>query len=150
MNAKKLIESVYNSFHMNFIYEMYSKKGRPADPLTTSEIFSMEVIVALGRPTVNQFASYLHLTSPNAAYKVNHLVSKGYLNKIQSETDKRVFYLEATQKYLDHYAINRSYTERVFARTRKRLTKEEWATFKKVMTVIHEEQEAESKLFGGK
>ena len=81
---KALFEKIYIGTSMNFFHEVFNKKGKPDDALTTSEVFSMEVIYSLGRPTVNQFARYLHLTSPNAAYKVNHLVQKGYLTKTQS------------------------------------------------------------------
>lgn len=125
---------------MSFYHEVFDKKGKPQEALTTSEVFSMEVIYSLGRPTVNQFAKYLHLTSPNAAYKVNHLVQKGYLKKTQSQTDKRVYYLEPTEKYYSYYAINHSNVDRIFDGLAEHLTDEEWVVFEKILNVLGDEQ----------
>ena len=45
----------------------------------------METIQALGSPTINEFASFMRISPPNAAYKINSLIRKGYIQKIQSE-----------------------------------------------------------------
>lgn len=63
----------------------------------------MESIMALGRPSVNEFATFMRISPPNAAYKVNSLVKKGYIRKIQSPEDRREYHLEVTQKYIDYY-----------------------------------------------
>lgn len=137
---KKQFEKIFISASMSFYHEVFDKKGKPQEALTTSEVFSMEVIYSLGRPTVNQFAKYLHLTSPNAAYKVNHLVQKGYLKKTQSQTDKRVYYLEPTEKYYSYYAINHSNVDRIFDGLAEHLTDEEWVVFEKILNVLGDEQ----------
>ncbi len=36
----------------------------------------METIQALGTPTVNEFATFMRISPPNAAYKVNSLIKK--------------------------------------------------------------------------
>ena len=36
----------------------------------------MEVIMALGEPTIAQFSHMMNLSTPNAAYKINSLVFK--------------------------------------------------------------------------
>ena len=137
---KKKFEKIFIAASMNFYHEVFDKKGKPQEALTTSEVFSMEVIYSLGRPTVNQFAKYLHLTSPNAAYKVNHLVQKGYLKKTQSQTDKRVYYLEPTEKYYSYYAINHSNVDRIFDGLAEHLTDDEWVVFEKILNVLGDEQ----------
>ena len=38
--------------------------------------------MALEEPTINEFASFVNISSPNAAYKVNSLIQKGYVEKI--------------------------------------------------------------------
>ena len=48
----------------------------------------MEIIMALGRPTINEFARFVNISPPNAAYKVNSLIQKGYVRKEQSPEDK--------------------------------------------------------------
>ena len=57
---------------------------------------SMEVMMALGEPTIAQFSHMMNLSTPNAAYKINSLVKKGYVERIQSTTDKREYRLRPT------------------------------------------------------
>lgn len=47
----------------------------------------MESIMALGRPTVNEFATFMCISPPNAAYKGEQSGEKGYIRKIQSPSD---------------------------------------------------------------
>ena len=87
---------VYTKFKMHFYKEVFKKWRDREATLTTVETFCMEIIHALGKPTVSEFASFTSLSSANAADKINNLVKKGYLNKVQSEEDKRIYYLENT------------------------------------------------------
>ena len=99
----------------------------------------MEIINAANGPTVNEFAKIANLSSPNAAYKVNNLMKKGYLEKVQSTEDKREYHLYVTQKYLDYYNISYQYLDTVMNRLEGRFTKEEMETVKRVLKVMDEE-----------
>ena len=57
----------------------------------------------MGEPTIAQFSHMMNLSTPNAAYKINSLVKKGYVERIRSTADKREYHLRPTQKYLDYY-----------------------------------------------
>ena len=87
--TEKLFEDVYLNFKLHFYQMVFKNFENGEATLTTVESFCMEVIYALGNPTVNQFATFIGISSPNAAYKINNLIKKGYLNKVQSDTDKR-------------------------------------------------------------
>ena len=69
-----------------------------------------------------EFAKIANLSSPNAAYKVNNLMKKGYLEKIQSKEDKREYHLYVTQKYVDYYNISYQYLDKVMNRLEERFT----------------------------
>ena len=97
--------NVYTKFKLHFYKEIFQRFQTREASLTTVETFCMETILALGSPTVNEFASFMCISPPNAAYKVNSLVKKGYINKVQSEIDRREYHLEVTQKYIDYYNI---------------------------------------------
>lgn len=130
---------VYTKFKMHFYKEVFKKwEGREAS-LTTVETFCMEIIYALGRPTVSEFANFTNLSSANAADKVNNLIRKGYINKVQAEDDKRKYYLEVTQKYLDYYNISYKYLQTVMKRVEEKFTKEELEVLNKILTVMDEE-----------
>ena len=131
--------SVYTKFKWHFYQKVFERWEDREATLTTVETFCMEIIYAMKNPTVNEFASVANLSSPNAAYKVNSLVKKGYLRKIQSKEDKREYHLEPTEKYIDYYNISYHYMDTVMDRIQNRFTKEEQEQLKKILIIMSEE-----------
>lgn len=130
---------VYSKFKLHF-YQMIFEKIRDREAsLTTVETFCMEIIYLLNGPTVNEFAKIASLSSPNATYKVNNLIKKGYLEKVQSKEDKREYHLYVTKKYLDYYNISHHYLDTVIARLEERFTKEELETVARVVQAVDRE-----------
>ncbi len=130
---------VYSKFKLHFYQEIFRRFQDREASLTTVETFCMESIQALGRPTVNEFASFMHISSPNAAYKVNSLVKKGYVKKIRSQEDRREFYLEPTEKYMDYYNISTRYLRTVMDRIAARFSPEDCALLERMLTVVDDE-----------
>ena len=139
-------ELVYTKFKLHFYQEIFERFQNREASLTTVETFAMETIQALGSPTVNEFASFMRISPPNAAYKINSLIRKGYVRKIQSEQDKREYHLQVTQKYRDYYNISSDYVHQVVDRMRKRLTPEECAKLEEALTIIDRELMPEGRL----
>ena len=90
-------EIVYTKFKLHFYQEIFERFQNREASLTTVETFAMETIQALGCPTINEFASFMRISPPNAAYKINSLIRKGYVQKIQSAHDKREYHLQVTR-----------------------------------------------------
>lgn len=130
---------VYTKFKLHFYTKFFERIQERETSLTTVETFCMEIIYSINNPTVNEFARVANISSPNAAYKINNLIKKGYLRKVQSEVDKREFHLEVTEKYLDYYNITYSYIGKVMNRLEERLTPEELQTLEKVLNVMSDE-----------
>lgn len=130
---------VYTKFKLHFYQEIFRRFQDREASLTTVETFCMESIMALGRPTVNEFATFMCISPPNAAYKVNSLVKKGYIRKIQSPSDRREFHLEVTQKYIDYYNISYSYLHTVVERARERFSPEDCAKLEEMLTIVSTE-----------
>ena len=131
--------NVYTKFKLHFYQEIFRRFQDREASLTTVETFCMETIMALGNPTVNEFASFMRISPPNAAYKVNSLVKKGYIRKVQSREDKREYHLEVTQKYIDYYNISASYTTEVVKRANARFTPEECSKLEEMLTIVSRE-----------
>ena len=130
---------VYSKFKLHFYQKVFERIEGRETSLTTVETFCMEIIYAANGPTVNEFAKLANLSSPNAAYKVNNLMKKGYLEKIQSTEDKREYHLYVTQKYLDYYNISYQYLNTVLNRLEGRFSQEELEVVKSVLKVMDEE-----------
>ena len=131
--------SVYTKFKLHFYKAVFSRFQDREASLTTVESFCMEIIMALGRPTINEFARFVQISPPNAAYKVNSLVQKGYVRKVQSPEDKREYFLEVTQKYIDYYNISYSYLNTVMDRIKHRFPEEEVERLEDMPHVISSE-----------
>ena len=138
--TKKLFTEVYTNFKLHFYREVFRNFDHREATLTTVETFCMEVIYAMKNPTINEFASFIQISSPNAAYKVNNLIRKGYLQKIRSKQDHREYFLQVTQKYIDYYNVSSSYVDRVLDKVEGKMTEKEIEDFYHTLTIIQEEQ----------
>ena len=135
----KAFFDVYTKFKLHFYQEIFRRFQDREASLTTVETFCMETIQALGSPTVNEFATFMRISPPNAAYKVNSLVKKGYIRKVQSPDDRREYHLEVTQKYIDYYDISSGYLVEVMNRVAARFSPEECSKLEEMLTVISRE-----------
>ena len=79
------------------------------------------------------------ISSPNATYKVNSLIKKGYLTKEQSGEDKREVILKVTDKYYKYWNINQKYMDIVEDRLEQSLSPEEFQLFNRIMKKISDE-----------
>lgn len=137
---------VYTKFKLRFYQAVFSRFQDREASLTAVETFCMEIILALKEPTINEFASFVQISSPNAAYKVNSLIQKGYVEKIRSSHDRREYHLRPTQKYMDYYNVSASYLQQVMDRVKNRFTGEETALLDRMLTIIGDELMPEVKL----
>lgn len=136
---EQAFNDVYTKFKLHFYRAVFGRFQKREASLTTVETFCMEIIMALGKPTVNEFSSFVGISAPNAAYKVNSLIQKGYVRKEQSESDKREYHLVATQKYIDYYNISYSYLGTVMERIQDRFPPEDVAKIQQMLEIISDE-----------
>lgn len=136
---KEEFHKVYSKFKLHFYHEAFKTwRGRNLS-LTTVEAFCMEIIYMLERPTVSEFSNFASLSSANAADKINNLIKKGYLNKVQSKEDRRKYYLVPTDKYENYYFINNSYIDNVMEKVEDRFSEKELETFRTILSVMSNE-----------
>ena len=92
-NAMALFRSV-KRLGMTAYRRMFSRRGIVG--LTSSEVFSLYMIELMDAPTIKDFAAYIGISQPNATYKINALVEKGYVEKLPSATDRREYHIYTT------------------------------------------------------
>lgn len=132
-------QQVYTKFKLHFYQQVFSKFENREATLTTVESFCMEVIMALGHPTIAEFSNMMNLSTPNAAYKINNLVKKGYVKKVQSTTDKREYHLYPTRKYVDYYSISYAYLQKVVDRAKQRFSPDELQKLEEMLSIVSSE-----------
>ncbi len=132
-------DRVYTKFKLHFYRSVFDRFQDREASLTTVETFCMEIINALDHPTINEFSSFLNISPPNAAYKINSLIQKGYVIKEQSPDDKREYHLSVTQKYIDYYNISQRYLTTVLDRVKERFSEEDVAKLEEMLNVIADE-----------
>lgn len=106
MPASELSESIsdlYKNLRLSHYRNLFAQLLEKAGSLSATEAFSAEVIYLLDHPTISEFAAFLGISQPNASYKVNALVTKGYLERVGSDDDRREAHLNVTKKFLDYY-----------------------------------------------
>ena len=130
---------VYTKFKLHFYQKVFGRFQSREASLTTVESFCMEIIQALDKPTINEFAQFVQISPPNAAYKVNSLIQKGYLRKVRSEDDRREYYLEPTDKYVDYYNISYRYLSTVMDSIKERFSPEDTEKIEEILHIISDE-----------
>ena len=139
--------NVYDKFKLEFFRRIFELVREREGSLSAMEAFSIEVIHALGEPTIGQFAEFLNISQSNATYKVNNLIKKGYLQKQNSTTDRREYHLVLSEKYYGYADIMRSYVKTVMDRIEMNFTPEETELFSKMLGRISDELMPEAGVF---
>ena len=134
---KNPLSAVYSKFRIHYYRDVFHRINSRELSLTTTEVYCVEIIHSLNKPTIQEFANFIGISSPNATYKVNSLIKKGYVEKVQSDTDKREFYLDVTEKFYRYYNINEKYLDIVEERLKKELSEEEFKMFNDTLKKIY-------------
>ena len=93
----------------------------------------------LSEPTVGQFADFLNISQSNATYKVNSLIKKGYLERQNSQTDRREYHLVLSEKYYNYASLMSSYEMQVIERIKQRFDKEDLENLDRMLQIISTE-----------
>jgi len=136
---EKSLSDVYTKFKINFYRNIFKRFEDREASLTAVETVCVEVIHALGQPTIGQFSSFVMISQANAAYKVQSLIKKGYVEKIQSKFDRREYRLMVTDKFYQYYGVSQNYLQEVSDRITEHFTPEEIQIFTKMLSVINDE-----------
>lgn len=138
MLEKSFIE-VYDKFKLQFYRRVFDQVHEREGSLSAMEAFSLEVIFMLDRPTVGQFADFLHISQSNATYKVNSLMKKGYLERHNSQVDRREYHLVLSEKFYRYRDLMSSYERTVMQRVRERLPEADVQKFDEILQVMSAE-----------
>ena len=141
---EKNFTEVYEKFELQFFRRVFENVRERDGSLSAMEAFSLEVIYLLREPTVGQFADLLNISQSNATYKVNSLIKKGYIERQNSQTDRREYHLVLSEKFLNYIGLFNSYEHTVMQRIEERFPEEDVRKFDEMLRVISRELMPES------
>ena len=130
---------VYDRFKLQFYRKVFELVRERDGSLSAMEAFSLEVIQMLGTPTVGQFADFLNISQSNATYKVNNLIKKGYIERQNSQLDRREYHLVLSEKYYRYIGLLSSYENTVTERMVSRFSPEDIAKFDDMLRIVSDE-----------
>lgn len=136
---RKSFTDVYSKFKLQFYRRVFDLVRERDGSLSAMEAFALEVIGMLGKPTVGQFAEFLNISQSNATYKVNNLIKKGYVERLNSTTDRREYHLVLSEKYYKYINLMDSYQSEVLGRIEQRFSPEDVEKFDEMLRVISDE-----------
>lgn len=128
---------LFSGMKLNFYKGLFTRQKKTGT-LSASEVFSLDVIRLMGRPTIGAFANFINVPLSNATYKINTLIEKGFIRKRKSEKDKREFYLELTEKYAN-IELDGMRHQAVMERVEKRLSPHQLKVLEQILVIVDEE-----------
>lgn len=133
---KELFSDVYEKFKLNFYRSIFRGLEDREASLTPTEILCVEVINAMGKPTIKELTDFMETSQSNMAYRVSNLMKKDYIRKIQSREDKREYYLEPTEKFYKYYHMRTQYIDTVIGRVSESFPEEEIEILIKILDAM--------------
>ena len=134
---ERAMKRLFAGMKLNFYRGLYTKQKKTGT-LSASEVFSLDVIRLLGKPTIGAFAKFINVPLSNATYKINTLIEKGFIKKSKSEKDKREFYIELTEK-CNIINLDESRQPALMDRVEKRLSSHQIKVLEQILTIVDEE-----------
>ena len=139
-DLEKHFNNMYDKFKLLLYDRALKERGSslPGD-LSLQEVIYMEIIIALGSPTVAEFSRYSKLSAPNTAYRLNKLEERGYIRRTRNTLDKREFRIEPTNRYREEYGVIFDYIHLVCDRIEERFSPDDVDKFREMLGIISEE-----------
>ena len=129
----KEITNLYKKFRLMNYRSLFGTIREKDGSLSATEAYAADVVYLLENPTITQLAETLGISQPNATYKVNNLVAKGYVIKSTSEDDKRECRLQVSDRFFKYYGESTRFIDRAVETLRNEFSPEELDTFEKML-----------------
>ena len=127
---------LYKRFRLLNYREMFGRIREKDGSLSATEAFAADVIYLMEKPTITQLAETLGISQPNATYKVNQLIQKGYVEKIPSLEDRRETHLQVTDRYIRYSDRGSENLIRALETLKTQFTTQEMETFSRVIRAL--------------
>jgi DNA-binding MarR family transcriptional regulator len=108
--------------------------------LTQQQFHYLKVIVKMKNPTLTELAREVGLTKPTVTVMVDKLAEKGYIRRVHSDHDRRVFHLQIDKKGIKIGALREIAYKKLAEKIRSGLDEKETAILTRLLRKIVKHQ----------
>ena len=121
------------------LYELQmANENNPYYNLSYNTLLYINIISQTKECTITKISEMLNITKSAVTMKVNELVKQNIITKIQSEKDKRIFYLSVTPEIKKTLNFYDNISKKIEMKLKEKYSKEEMETFSKILHTISE------------
>ena len=135
------LKSLYETVRLRHYRDLFSRVKERDGSLSATEAYAADVIYLLGSPTVSTFADTLGISQPNATYKINNLVSKGYALRTSSDADRRECRVSVGDRFYSYYNTDYPFIAESVETLTQRYTPEELALLERMVEDMRKSME---------
>ena len=129
--------SMFDDIHNKFMDNFYKDKDKKNN-ISNNEEYYLNIIYSLKKITLSKFAETAKITKPAATQIINKYIDKGYVTKKVSENDKRVCYIELTERIKTHCTETYKKLNKMYKDCLSFLSEEEMLQFNNILLKINE------------
>ena len=127
MMLEKMLKT-FQKLRLEFYRKIFTRVRERDGSLSAMEVFSLEIIYALGRPTIGQFARFIGISQSNATY------------------NGREYNLELSEKFYGYSDMPEENVRTITRNVLEQLTPEEIAVIDKAADILNKELDARAGL----
>ena len=127
------LKKLYEKVRLRHYRDLFSRVKERDGSLSATEAYAADVIYLLGDPTVSAFADTLGISQPNATYKINNLVAKGYARRSASDADRRECRVSVGDRFFSYYNTDYPFIAESVEQLKKLYSPEELALLERML-----------------
>lgn len=145
----KTERSMWRFFKVIGIHDLKSSHYSPHyGNLSFSTSKYLDILSFSENNTVSEIAQALGITKSAVTIKMNDLEKQGLIKRVQSKTDKRMFYISLTDNISDQFEKSDVIFEKIFEETSKKFSQDELEIFSNIVDFMAEKiEKATHKVF---
>lgn len=133
----ELIHEMNYFYYKMALYELQIMNNKDYyNGLSYNSMLYINVIAQYRDCTVSKLSEALHVTKSAVTLKVNELVKAGAVHKVQSEEDKRVFYVRLSSKVERTLGLYDDIFKKIEEDLQTKYTQEELRKFNQILHTI--------------
>lgn len=128
-NLEEILLEILGKAYSNIVYSEYKiLKDMIGDTLSVKEMHTLEIIyssMSNKTNTAGRIAKRLGVTLGTCTINIDRLITKGLVNKIRNDKDRRVVYIELTDKGIQTHLKHLSMHKKIISKAISKLSTSE-------------------------